>query len=413
MFQIECAPADLAQAIASVERGCYPSAVKPVLGMVKVTADREEGILFEATDLNGGIRRRLEKATVQDEGAILIHPALVGQYASQCRDELLTLAGNGSATSITTFRTEWEMPAEDVGLFPPLAEIPSGPETIEVNQKDLHRVLNSVLFAARNFGETAKFGSSDGKAIIILEVEKNLLRAIGTDLKHLAVAEVHARVHHSLIGFSCMVPVGSIRMLLENLESVEELAMVLIRRQGHGLLSFSAKTWDIIARLAEGRSPPWKKIIPTNPKGKITADGDSLSRAFRQAAIFANQEYHTVRLSFTAAVGPHTKEGITFDTLSRTGERSQVDLDCNYQGPDLSIAIDVRYPIRFLEASRHDQATEVTIEITSDQKPLVFRRGPKVLFIMAPLDLKAIEAARVAKLEEEAEKEARKKAAAA
>ncbi len=213
---------------------------------------------------------------------------------------------------------------------------------------------------------------------ILWEAENNKVRLVATDTKRLAMTEGVAITHEKAAKDakppSHLIPQKAMQLLERSLvDGGERIRVALSANEA----MFQTERALIHTRLVEGRFPPYRDIIPKKSTIKVAlTPGDFLNRV-RQAAIMTDDETKRVEFSFEAGKLTLKAEG------SEAGS-SEVTLALpDYSGEDISIAFDPQYLVEMLRAI--DGETSLTLEMTSGEKPAVFKVGADYLYLVMPL----------------------------
>jgi DNA polymerase-3 subunit beta len=202
---------------------------------------------------------------------------------------------------------------------------------------------------------------------------------VATDTKRLALCEGPATVHGpaDTVKGTHLVPPKAINLLERNLIDDGELVRVGLRAND---ALFQTERAMIYTTLVQGRYPPYRDIIGQTRKGaavKITLPVDDFLGRVRQAAITTDDESMRVDMAFEP--GKVTMQARGADTGS-----SEVELPLpEFDGPAVNIAFDPTYLTEFLRAL--DGEPTVLLEMTSGEKPALFRCGDGYVYLVMPL----------------------------
>lgn len=136
----------------------------------------------------------------------------------------------------------------------------------------------------------------------------------------------------------------------------------------------------LIARLVEGRFPPYQEVFPKKWTTRVQVAAGALHRAVRQAAIFADREQQGVTLRFA-------KNKLAVTAAGRERGRARVELPVQLEGNSLEISFDPRFFTDFLRVLPEDQ--ELVAEMTERESPALFRAGGDYQYLVMPLSIAA------------------------
>jgi DNA polymerase III subunit beta len=346
-----------------------PRDVKPILKNIKAIVEPERCTLM-ATDLELGIRLEVRSVKVEEPGDAIIPAARMLSILREATDTEVTVDSTHDKCMVRGACNEFEMPSEDPANFP---DIPT------FNEESYHEIAAGVLremirrtqFAVA-VGE-ARFSATTG---ILLELDGEQAKLVGTDGRRLALAQGPAKVHggHSTKGQMPVVPAKAMNLLERSLNEDEEVVRLAVRPNE---VLFKTDRAMIYSRLVEGRFPPYQQVIPQKHPLKVPLVVGPFLTAVRQAAVMTDDESKRVVFSF----GKHT---LTLQAKGAEAGRSHVELPVGYDGKPIEISFDPKYLIDMLRILEADAA--LTLELLDSNKPALFRNDTgSYLYVVVPL----------------------------
>lgn len=341
--------------------------VKPVLRNLKTSVAADQGSIL-ATDLELGLRLRIDGLTVEEPGQALLPARKVLDVLRESPDEELAIEADDHACLVRGQQNEYELPSEDPAHYP---DVPTFDEDAyhEVLAGLLPQLIRRTLFApATESGRYALGGC-------LWELDGNTARLVATDGRQLAVAEAPAtsRGGHAPKGGPHVVPTKAMQLLERSLHDLDCHVRVSLRPNE---ALFQAGSATVYSRLLEGRYPPWKDVIPKKPATKVPLIVGLFLAVVRQAAVMAANDNRKVTFTFAEKRGTLQAQG------AETG-RSRVELPVDCQGKAIEIAFDPRYIIDMLRALHPDD--ELALELMDARSPALFRLGDDYRYVVMPL----------------------------
>jgi DNA polymerase III subunit beta len=169
--------------------------------------------------------------------------------------------------------------------------------------------------------------------------------------------------------------VNELRKLLD-LEGEDEVKLSL-----DGQLAWLKRgSTELSMRLVEGEFPDYRGVIPKQSQHQIKIKRDELLAAIKRAAIFSNERFHGVKLSF--ADGNLTVSSTTPDL----GEASE-EIDIDFKGGEFSVGFNASYLIQALSIIPPE--SDVDFGVTDDVSPGVITTASDAgyLYVVMPMRL--------------------------
>jgi DNA polymerase-3 subunit beta len=307
---------------------------------------------------------------VKKAGAAILPPGNLIAILRESADAEVAIEATEAHTLVKTSTGKFELPAHSPDEFPDIPEIDAGGYHHEIAAGVLKTMLRRVAFAADK-----KEGTRWAVTGVLWESEKDKTRLVATDTKRLAMVDGPAVIHGAPEGKSnYLVPSKAITLVDRNLGDDAEPIQVALRTNG---ASFQTGRWLIHTKLVEGKFPPYRDIIPKKSAVKIPLDPSAFASRVRQAAIMTDDE--SKRVDFDFQPGKVTLKARGAETGS---SEVQLTLD-GFDGPGVEIAFDPQYLSEMFRAVEGEPS--ITLEMTDNQKPAVFRVGDNYLYLVMPM----------------------------
>lgn len=342
--------------------------VKPILQNIKmvVSGNGEQATLL-GTDLEIGLQVNVSGLLVERPGQAILPLGRFGLILRESSDDQLVLEADDSGIIVQGIRSKFRLPGEDPHEFPMLPEFKST-KYFQIEAKALREVLRRTNFATDP--DTQRFALGG----VLLEFADNMVTAVGTDGRRMAVAQAPAEAvggAESTEG-TTIVPSKAVTLLERALGDSE--GTVKLAFTGNDVLVSSERA-IMNARLLEGRFPRWRDVLPDSaglhtvetPIGPIYA-------AVRQAKIVTTEESIGVSFRFS--------EGSLTLSATAMGE-SQVELPLAYTGPDIAITLNPDFLTEFFRVL--DSNKTVTISLRDGDSAALWSTDDGYRYVVMPL----------------------------
>jgi DNA polymerase-3 subunit beta len=331
-----------------------------------------------------GIRHELRGVETIRAGCLLLPAQQLTQILRESRAEHVELEATGNeSTTVRCGSGQFELPQRPVDEFPELPEGGDSPWT-EGPAGILRTLIRRTLFAADRRETTGRY-SFKGLYWEPLP-ESSRLRLVASDGKRLAVSEAAMVITPAQNGtlFHPLVPLRAISLLERNLTHEGEVVRCYL---GNNEVRFLTERATIYSTLVEGQFPPYRNILEKAEKAgkiKIALPVEEFLAAVRQIRVMTDEESKRVDITFRSGQAVLAARG------AATGS-GRVELSLpDFAGPDIRIAFDPDYLVEYLNVARHepaaaDQGIALTLELSSSDRPALFRCGTDWLYLVMPM----------------------------
>jgi DNA polymerase-3 subunit beta len=357
----------LAQLGVAVRGVSARSAIQTLSGVM--VSCRQGVVELQATDMELGIRVRIDGPTERDGGALLPGRLLLDVVRSLPGEELTVEAGGAEgdvelSSGPATFRLR-TLPADD---FPSLPE-PDAP-LLRVSATAFSDTVAKVARAASR-DETRPHLTG-----VLVSASQRELRMVATDSYRLAVKE--AQLEEELEGsVEVNVPARALQELtrIAAAAGAGEVGVATLPNQA----VFQVDSTTISSRLVEGRFPNYQQLLPESYEHELRVDGGELLAVVRRISLLA-QRNAPLRLRFT--------EG-ELEVSARTpdvGEAREM-LPVAFRGETLEIGFNPEFLRDGLEAAASD---DLVLKLISPLRPGLIQAGGNgegFLYLVMPIRL--------------------------
>ena len=318
----------------------------PILGHVLIEPG-EDKLKISATDLEVGITTQIEAETAQS-GSFTLSARKLFEIVRETEGEKVTIKTlDNDWFELRCGRAKFKMMGLDPRSFPAMPS-PNGKGDnesrniikgeLKLPSAEMAAMIDKTIFAVSP--DEARYNLS---GVYLIAPEDGVVRMVATDGHRLSI------VSREATGFSMengvIIPRKGLAELRKLLDQVSENEAQLVIDNQLAWLRHS--TTELSMRLVEGEFPDYKGVIPSQSRYEIRVGRDVLLNAMRRAAIFSNERYHGVKLSF--AEGTLTVSS----TSSDLGEASET-LDIVFNGEEFSIGFNALYIQQVLNVIPND-----------------------------------------------------------
>jgi len=339
---------------------------KPVLRCVKLTAEGE-GLSLAATDGDISLMLGTPRVEVSEPGAALLPADKLGQIVRESIDPTVTITVEQDVAEIIGQDSRFKVFGYNAEEFPAEPKFDDDPD-YEISAADLHRLVQRTIFA------TARENSRYAINGVLMERDGKHLSVVATDGHRLAMAK-GACQNPNGDGQAAIVPTKALNLVLRLFDDAEQTVRVKI---DDNKIMFATDDAVLASALVEGNFPPYKDVIPKDGDKKASLDTDTITSAFRRAALLTNEESKGVRMAF----GP---EGLVLSSRAPEMGEAEIKVDLpDYNGDEIEIGFNPQYVLDALKIIEEDQ---VTVEMKAANKPGVFKVGSDFLYVVMPVNL--------------------------
>lgn len=327
---------------------------KPILMGVRLDLERGWATL-SATDLEHGIRTRIECDHLDDPVSTVIPAALLGSILRVAEGDELEMEIDGSSATITCPSAEWVVQTQDAMLFP---EVPGFTATTyhSIEAERLALAIRRTEYATDKLSTTYALGG------VCCEPLLTALEFTAVDGRVLANQKIEATaVGGSPASISPVIPLKSIGIIQAIIP--DSLDMVDLGFDGTSVQVRIGES-NLFSRLVEGRFPAWKRAIPNEkPIGCVSVKAGDLKKAVAKVATHLSSETKSVEMLFA-------DDRLLLTCRSAAGE-AEAEVRIEWGHEEVSHLVNPLHLASML-GSLDDDVTP-TLEIREDGPPIVVK----------------------------------------
>ena len=320
---------------------------KTILQNVKLEVTKKDAILT-ATDMEVGIRLVVPDVEVETPGSAVIPVSRLNSILKESGDETLEIDADSEKILVTGQNSRFELQGQNPDEFPEVASFEEK-DYYELTAGVLRELIRRTLFATD--AESSRYALGG----VLLEMDENVITAVGTDGRRLAKMEGQiTKVGKPKKAESATIVPSRAMQLMDRIlpdpESTVQIAARandLLMRQDNGIF---------YTRLVEGRFPKWRDVLPNRAESsKIDIPVGPMYSALRQAAIVASEESRGVDFTF--------KNG-TLVLSNNTAEvgQSRIEMPVPFDQDEMTITLDHRFVADFLKVLQPDKTFTLDVE---------------------------------------------------
>jgi DNA polymerase-3 subunit beta len=338
---------------------------KPILGCIRVTAERNAMILT-AYDQEVGLRYRITEVEVDKTGEVLVPGDRLTAIVRESQDETLALESEAEVLHIRGADSHFQVLGQNVREFPPVPDMEGEPD-FSVKMADLRDAVEKTVFAAAR--ESTRYAING----VLWQQMGKRLQLVATDGRRLALsaAPLEKAGGNDL---SAIVPIKPLKLLSGLRFDADELVHVRIMPNQIVMRTDRA---TISTVLVEGHFPKWEDVVPRDLDKKLTLQTSKFLSAVTRAALLANMESKGIRIQL--------RDGkMVLSSRSPEQGEATVSLEVeDYTGQEVVIGFNPEY---LKEALKVCEET-VTLELKETAKPGVLTSGPSFKCVVMPVNL--------------------------
>lgn len=234
----------------------------------------------------------------------------------QAHSDKAILKSGKSRFSLACFPAE-EFPVQEVGKLQSSFHLP-----LEV----LRDLIIRTAFAMAN--QDVRYYLNG----LMLEVDKNHLRAVATDGHRLAYCELETDLG-DLPSQQVIIPRKGVQELQKIMADEEGQISIEL---GTNHLHINTAKYEFTSKLIDGRFPDYRRVMPESAKNHMIIQRTRFKEALQRAAILSNEKYRGIRLHMT-------KNKLMLQAHNSEQEEAEEELAVSYKGDSIDIGFNVQY----------------------------------------------------------------------
>ena len=231
------------------------------------------------------------------------------------KDQLSVRSGKSRFTLATLPATEF-----------PLTEEIGSSNKISLSQQDFKSLLEDTMFSMAQ--QDVRYYLNG----LLLEMDKNNIKAVATDGHRLALKEIN--VKNGVEGSQqIIIPRKGVVELVRLLDG-EDGSISLEVSQNH--IRASKEKIRFTSKLIDAKFPDYQRVIPKEGKHPIKTNREHLKQGLIRASILSNEKHKGVRLVLQHGV-------LKAFAHNPEQEEAEEEIEINYVGNDIEVGFNVTY----------------------------------------------------------------------
>ncbi len=302
----------------------------PILSNVLLSAS-EGRLALSATDLDMEITNSCP-AQVETPGQVTAPAHMLYEIVRKLpegADVRLSYSRDDPRLLVQAGRSHFGLPALPAGDFPAMSSDGLS-AAIAVDAGDLVRLIDKTRFAMS--AEETRYYFNGLYLHLVAEAGSRQLRAVGTDGRRLALADMPAPQ-----GFDgapgVIIPrktVGELRRLLDDAGETVTL------RVSAQKVSFGFGDASLTSKVIDGSFPPYESVIPSENRRVLIVDNDLFACAVDRVATISTDQSRAVRLLVEAG-------RMTLTVRNMDASHAIEELEVDYDGQPFEVGFNARY----------------------------------------------------------------------
>jgi len=302
----------------------------PILSNVLLAASNGR-VAFSATDLDMEISDGTP-AQVEAPGQITAPAHTLYEIVRKLpegADVSLSYTGEDPRLQVNAGRSRFNLPVLPAGDFPVMSsEGLSAP--IAVDATDLIRLIDKTRFAIST--EETRYYLNGLYLHVVVEDGSQKLRAVATDSRRLALAEMSAPEGYAGAP-GVIIPRKTINEVRRLLDDAGETVQLQVSQQK---VRFDFGQATLTSKVIDGSFPPYERVIPRENRRVMTLDNALLGAAVDRVATISNEQSRAVKLAVESG-------RMTLTVRNMDAGQAVEELEVDYEGNPFEIGFNARY----------------------------------------------------------------------
>jgi DNA polymerase-3 subunit beta len=347
-MKLQVTQENLNQALNTVARVANSRNTLPILANVLIKTEQNR-LSFIATNLDIAISHHIG-AKISEKGSITVPARLMQDFISSLPSGVINLKLEDTKLHITTDQYQSVVNGILADDFPVMPTITKGIK-LSLDAGLLKKALQQVVFAA----------SSDESrpvltGVILHTIDKKLYLA-ATDSYRLAEKELGAGSEET----SLLIPASAMQDLLRILGDYTEKVTVTYNDQQ---VLFQVGEVELVARLIEGKYPPYRNLIPNDFKVKTKLKRADLLNVTKVSSLFARESAGSVTINVD-----DEKQTLSIHSIASQLGENTAEAAAKVTGSG-SITLNSRYLLDALQALSGD---EIEFSFNGKLEPILIK----------------------------------------
>lgn len=212
---------------------------------------------------------------------------------------------------------------------------------------------------------------------MLLEIDKNTIKAIATDGHRLAFHQANGNLDTEDFKQIIIPRKGALELgRMMHAEKADNIQIVITANHIKAITNNST----FISKLVDGKFPDYKQVIPKNNSNIIIANKNELKQALSRVAILSNEKFRGVKLIFT-------ENNLEICAHNQEQEEAEESIAVSYSGEKIEIGCNVSYLLDVFSIINNENI-QLSIEDANSSILLEEENGSgNTLYVVMPMRL--------------------------
>lgn len=337
----------------------------PILNNLLLETQKDGKLRIVATDMEVGISTLLSVEIIQ-QGSITVPARKFFDIIKELPEGIVEVTVTKNNTvNIKAGKSHFKIMGLDKEEYPKLPEF-SLEEAIEIEQSVIKESLSLTVFAISH-DETRYVLNG-----VLLSIQGNQLRFVATDGRRLAFCKKETKQKNNK-NAEIIIPSKTIHELLKLLEWEGNVKIIHTQNK---IIFYFTDTF-LTSSLIEGNFPNYDQVIPKEEKTCVQANREEFLQAVRRAALLTSTEAPALKFDFI-------KNKIIVSAKTPNMGEAKEELSAVFKGEEITIGFNPGY---FLDVLKNLPDENISISLTSPDKPGLIRGREGYLYVIMPMQL--------------------------
>lgn len=332
-MNVVCTKKDLLKGLSIIESGISSHVTLPILSNFLFEAENKK-IKLASTNLEIGVKCYID-AKITSKASITL-PArkflgIIRELSDKEDIELKIDTDKNCQCEIKSGKSRFLILGTPKEEFPALPEFADA-KSISIDTAVFEEMVRKTMFSV------SKDDSRPALTGIYFVIENDQVKFVATDGRRLAVVTRKCEANGITVKAIVLPKVINELIKIIGIEKEEKIKMSITENQ----VGFKIKDIILISRLVEGNFPNYEQVIPRKNPVKIKVNADDLLTATKQMAMITTEKGGSIKYLFT-------KNVLRLSAASQGIGSGEVDVDIEFDGPNLEIAFSADYVIDVLK----------------------------------------------------------------
>lgn len=348
-MKINISQSELNNALNVVSKGISTNSTIPVLSGLLLRATNNK-LIIESSNLEFSIKSSIN-ANIEAEGEIVVPGKLFSEIIKNLDDAIVRIEKEDNKCVVMCERSSFSTSIYNSKEFPKFPEL-------QINQK-----INIPYSIIKNMVKKVikSIARDDSRPVftgILLEVNKEKIRAVTTDSYRISIAEEKIIIPDNVEEFSVIIPANFLNDACSVGTECEDFEIGINDSQ----VIINIDNYSFVNRKIEGSFPPYERLLSFQPENYVLINKAQLMAGIKRVSlmkskedsqaitIYVNNENNLLELSYNSDESGAAKEIIQARNFGR----------------DLQVSYSITYLMDGLSSIPND---DIVMGLTTESKP--------------------------------------------